>query len=268
MVVRYNQNFGYSRSVADKKRRRFMLYTVLGVLGGLVVLAGVGYWVIFSNFFTIQEIKAEGIEKINREEFFKKLDEYKKKKVLGFLNVEHNLLFFDKRKVMADIIAAFPIFEEVSINKNFPGSIIISVKERNAFGIWCFGIEPDQVCQYFDESGYAWGSALKSSGTLLVSVEDETAASNNPNINPGLIKTIASIYNDLSKTNIKLIKIVIPQNSIDELRAYTLDGYYLIFSTIRPIDEQTHALSIFLTQKEDRTFQYIDLRVKDRIYFK
>ena len=113
-----------------------------------------------------------------------------------------------------------------------------------------------------------WGPAVRSSGFLLLTVEDSRPREDF-GIDADFFRAIREAAVGLSGLTVR--SVAIPEDSFDEFRVHTDKSFYLIFSLGSNIKNQLEILKIFLEEKaKDANFnpQYIDLRIEDRIYFK
>ena len=219
----------------------------------------------------INRVNVSGLNKIIGDEFNKELNERLDSKWLGLLKRQRNLVFFDADSFRAEMLVAFPEIKEISVNKEPLHILNIDVIERTTVGIWC-----STGCKYFDEEGSVWGSATKSSGSLVIVVEDmrqekDTVQESLSQGDSGILADVMLISKQLKEMDIFINKFTIPDKFIGDFNALTSGGYELLFSADSNIKEQVEVLEIFLKEKRgDPDFkpQYIDLRINGRIYYK
>ena len=70
--------------------------------------------------------------------------------------------------------------------------------------------------------------------------------------------------------NIRVNKIEIRPDSINDFYIYTTNGFYIIFNMEISIPKQIEVLKIFLAEKgqDFKPTEYIDLRIEGRVYYK
>lgn len=275
----------YSDNLAREKRRRFFV-RILVVIFCLVILIGAGIYAIFySGWLDITSISFNGLRSVTQIEISSIIDSQIEKNIMSILNIRlyKNTLSFDPKAIEAAILNQFPVIKNVKVSKDFLHNIAIDITERTALGTWCFnndgstsfGKTQDKLftisCRYFDEDGVLWGEALKSSGTLLLVVDDFrlTLEDNQNRIESKLLEKIMETVKPLNDLDLKIRKIEITADSIDDFRAYLAQNYYLIFTTEFDINTQVKVLKIFLSnQSKDFNPEYIDLRIEGRVYYK
>ncbi|MDP1709474.1 MAG: hypothetical protein Q8L21_01120 [Candidatus Komeilibacteria bacterium] len=109
----------------------------------------------------------------------------------------------------------------------------------------------------------------------------EIAASSQTPVKPGdtvldqeLVGYMFTVYDDLNKSrsNIKVAYLIYDSRANDELKFVTSEGWQGFLSQKLSLDSQLRKLELALDEKiKDKRgagLQYVDLRVKDRVYFK
>lgn len=278
MKVYDAKNLKYQDKLAEK-RRRVLIFKILFFIG--LAIAAIGflfYLFFFSGLFEIREVSIGGLDKISKDEFMRILDGKTDSKRFGFLEYQKNIIFFNSGVFKAEALAAFPGIKDLSVAKKLPHILDINITEREAAGIWCFlddGSNPFTTnCRYFDKEGNTWGEAAKSSGFLILNVDDNRRL-NEKKPDTALLAGMTFILSRLKEINIFVRKFIIPENFIGDFRALTSENYDLIFSADSDIAKQLEVLKIFLAEKRDSSSaavgfnpQYIDLRINGRIYYK
>ena len=277
----YNYN-KYGDNVARKKWRHFFLkvLVVFAVFLGLSVISI--YFLFFSKFLQINEQNIEGLQTLTSGEIYPILDSIINKTAFGIssLKLQKNMIFFNDELVRSKILSSFPVVEEVEIKKEYPHKIIVQIKERSAIGTWCFNkndvpaVDSSTLlttgCRYFDQNGVLWGKALKSSGSLFLTIEDmRSSGSYLEVIEPSFQEALKQVVTGLGRMNIVIRKISIPDDSINDLQVHTARGYRIIFNADSEVNKQIESLKIFLAnQSQDFKPEYIDARINGRIYYK
>ena len=259
----------YGKNLARQKQRRFFLKIFIIVLVLLGLAGSAGYLLFFSSAMRITETNINGLKTIQSAEIFYIVESLKNESLFGRLALKPqlNIIFFDDKYVHDKITNEYAVVKSVNITKEFPHKITIDVEERTPLGTWCF---VDSKCGYFDESGTFWGRAIRSSGSLLLNVDD-LRVSNEPvkKIESETLKPIMEVVGELDRAGIKITKIEIPEGSIGDFWLYSIGRYYLMFNNETKIIEQAKILKILLDEKgENFSPEYIDLRIDGRVYYK
>ena len=264
MQVYDAKNVRYKDKLA-KKRRRVWILKILFFVGLFIAVVGfILYLLFFSGFLEIKELSVNGLDKVNSDRFHGELNKRLNSRWLGLIEFQRNMLFFDSDAFNAEMLASFLEIKEISVSKEPPHALNIDVTERVTAGIWCFV----GGCKYFDKEGVMWGETARSSGFLILVVEDMRPE---VQLDKDLLDNFTTIYEQLKEINILVSKFVIPDNFIGNFSAFTSDDYKLLFSTDSDINKQLEVLEIFLIDKKDDSDfapQYIDLRINGRVYYK
>ena len=188
----YVKNTKKKKSKWNKIKRKIL--AIFKILLILAVLAGIFVFLFISPVFNITEIKVENASKISENTYIS----------ISEIKIGENIFKVNKSKVQ-NLIKHEPYVDEVEVIRNFPGTVLISVKERSPEYL----IEKDGMYIYIDKNGYA----------LEISSEKLELP-----ILKGLITDLSTLTmgdrlyeNDLSKFN-DLIKIIdgIKNNYIEE----------------------------------------------------
>lgn len=281
MPFSYNYN-KYGDNLARKKRRHFFLKVLIVFVIFLGLIALSVYFLFFSKFLQITEQNIEGLQTLKSEEIYYILDSTINQTAFGIssLKPQKNIFFFNDKLVVNKILSSFFVIEWVEVKKEYPHKLVIRIKERDAIGTWCISKEDGGVtdsstllttsCRYFDKNGVLWGKALKSSGSLFLTVEDMRSADIYPDvIEPSFYQSLNQVVSSLESMNTVIKKVTIPPDSINDFLVHTSRGYPIIFSANSEINKQVDSLKIFLAnQSQNFKPEYIDARIGGRIYYK
>jgi cell division septal protein FtsQ len=241
------------RDELAKRNRWFFVLKLAGLAVVLILIAGGGaYLVFFTDKLEIKDITITGLNTIEQDVVLAQVG-----------SQTRNIILFDSRELEAGLLSQYPVFKSIRVSKEFPHKLTVDVIERKPAGIWCV-IED---CRYFDDEIKTWGPAVKSSGFLLLTVNDERLGEFN--IDKEFFDAIRQVAAGLSNPTIRSVSI--PEGSFDELRIYTDKSFYIIFSLDSNIKDQLEVLKIFLDERsKDPGFspQYLDARIDGRIYFR
>ena len=265
MKVYGGKNIKYQDKLAEKRRRVWILKILFFIGLSAAIVAFILYLLFFSGWLEIKGVSISGLDKISNDDFNRKINERLNSKWLGLVGYQRNVLVFDRDAFRAEALAAFPEIKEIFVNKEPPHTLNIDVVERTTAGVWCFA----SGCKYFDEEGAIWGEAARSSGFLILVIED--MRQNIRTLDRELLGSIMLISRRLKEDDIFINKFVMPNNFIGDFSAFTSAGYELLFSMDSNIENHIKSLEIFLAEKKndfDFDPQYIDLRINGRIYFK
>ncbi len=260
----------YKDGLALKRRRSFIIKLFLLIISILAIILALGYLLLYSHYFQIDEVNINGLDQDLANKISVEIDNYRQSRFLYFLPTGNNILFFNGNKIATDILNKFELLKDISINKKYFHAIDISGTTKKAIGIWCFeNYVGENKCKYFDDEMNLWGQPLKSSGYIIMLVEDEKEFDRQI-INKEYFDAIQKVRSDtISMFNIS--KVIITKDGIDDVEFYTDKNYKIIMAINSDLDSQIDSLKILLdSKKSDTSFkpEYIDLRIDGRIYYK
>ncbi len=256
--------------------RPFLFKLILLCASAVSLSALIIYVLFFSDVLAIRTIvinqkDSSETDITDKNQILSKINLVLESKKYGYLKTQKNILFFNSSEVEKELLAGLLFINQIKISKKLPHDLNIDFSLKNIEGIWCFS---NDKCHYFDANGTYWGEAVKSSGFLLLTVND---LRNNDNIaDKGIvdIKFIESIkdVSDYFKTlNLKIKNVTIPKDTLGEFQVSTDKDYDVIFDNGTDISGQLEIFKILLNERgKDPNFkpQYIDLKIDGRIYLK
>lgn len=255
------------RERREKKsfRKKAIIFLWISLL--ILVLA---YVLLLSPIFKIREIKVSGNRVVSNEEIRNSLNSFLFKKILVFFN-QNNLFLATGSKLRGIIISDFPRILSIEINKNiFEKTIGLEIVERKEAGIFCSG-----ECYYIDKDGVIFEKAPQTSGTLILTIKDnserELEMGKNA-IDKEFMAELINLREDLlNQLGLKVIDFIIETDTLKDLKVDTNEGWYIVFNRGRDLKNQLQALTLVLEEKikEGRkNLEYIDLRIENRVYYK
>lgn len=257
----------YSDNLVRQKRVRFILNSIFVL--SLIILAGAGliYMSFFAGLLDLRAININGLKTLNSNELRGRIDNIVNNKFFGFIPSKNNILFLDADNIKTDLLSKFSVLKSVELKTQLPHKLIFDFQEREVAGIWCF-VGAD--CLYFDFNGASWGNAAKSTGYLMISVDDRRNLDTKA-IDREYFEAIKIFFKGSDDLPFIPGEIIIPENAFRDFSVHSADGYPILFSLDTDITGQLKVLGIFLSdkKKEDNfTPKYIDLRIDGRVYYK
>jgi len=290
-TIRERSDFG------RRARRPFIFW--LAAVGALALAASAVHILFFADILRIQTVSISENGRISESSDGKAIlaaiNSVLEEKKIGFLKIAENILFFDRSATEKQLSEDLLFIKNVKINKLFPHGLAVEFSKKIPIGVWCF---KDGGCRYFDAAGSMWGEAEKSSGFLLLSVDDLRNGGNTAKsaaVDAAFFMPLLKINEYLPAVNLKIKNAEIPENSLGEFKIFTDKNYFLFFDAGSTnsrqagstssrqagstnsrqagsdIAGQLESLKILLEERgKDTGFnpQYIDLRIGGRIYVK
>ena len=227
-------------------KRVLVALALMGLIGGGI------YAVWFSPLFKIEAIDVEGAMLTD------------KAMIAG--PVEGNMLFW---KPTVDI-QNLPELVSMSFEKDYKNNrILISVKEREKFLIWC--LAPAEKCFWTDDKGFVFTTSPSPEGTLVVNiVRDYTKRELGvgDNVLPDeLFTNLVSAISLLQDVGVPVDELRIDNLKFKEATAVTSGGPEVYFSLLFDPRFGEGVLSSLMNSSEWGRIKYVDLRVENRAYY-
>ncbi len=289
----------YRRKVRRKRKVIFLILT-------LFLLGGIFYSLFFSQIFRIEKFLISGGRSIDSDQLGKTISSFLSSR--WFVFTANNFFILKEAELEEIILSEHRRIEGADIQKKFPNSLKIEIKEKNLNLIWCQKESKDEViseediemsdvelpisltleerkCFYLDQNGMVFGKPFgidlenlekeKLINSPFILVEEEGRISNLEEriVAPELVYSIFQIKTTLPKiAGLRMTKGNIVPNSAGEIHIETEEGWQVYFDTTRDITSQVKVLDLVLrekiTKEEREALEYIDLRVRGRIYYK
>jgi len=232
------------------------------------LVAGGIYFFVFFEKFQISKITVLGNGKVQTSAVEKLIS----------AGIEQRFWFVSSRsiflvnpgKISRIILEKYPVIGSVEIKKQYFNALIVNIKERKPFVIFC---EKTENCFFLDESSVAFeGVANIVEGFSIVrQFEEKEIVLGKEVVKKEIMEAISKIQKNFEE-NLKLKIEEFNISSSERLDVKTNENWQVYFSTAFDIDLQITKLNYLLEKelpKENRVeLQYIDLRFKDRAYYK
>jgi len=261
-VKKFRKRWRQKRKIQIVKNRFFWAFGLF-----LIAFLIIFYLVCFYCLFQIKEIQVKGNQKVKMENV----------KNLVELYLPQKIIFWDSRSIFLanlerldeEILNYFPQIGEVSIQRQFPDKLIISVQERKPIGV----VKKDNNYFFIDKEGVVFEKINNQRNQwpeIIPPETDKDLKIGRTIIQKGLGSLIAEIEEELGKKEILLrsIKIV----SSKRANVLTQEGWEIYFNLDDDISKQAFNLDLVLREKispqERKNLEYIDLRFGNQIFYK
>ncbi len=268
---------GAYASVPKKEKKRERKFSrVLFWLLLLGFLGICGYILLFSPYLDVDAISVEGNQDISNREIEDRVMESIEGKYFNFFP-KKNFFFVNEKNINAALKSNFDQLEVASIEKRFPGTISIRVTERKPELVWCSG----GVCYFVDKDGLAYGGAtgtdeeLRGNGFLTV-VDDSAVPVDlgKTKINPDYIGFIEAA-NGMLRNDLKLDlteSFHTAGIASGEISVKNGEGWTVKLGSEFSIEDAKKVIQTLfekeLNEEVRKNLDYLDLRIKNKIYYK
>lgn len=179
-----------------------------------------------------------------------------------------NIFFLNTAGLKNKLLGRFSEIENLTIKKRPLNKLLISIKERGAFAVYC---GQNEICYFVDRNGIVWSQAPQMEGSSFILIKGPVSVSSGVSaISPEYLLNLKKISEETALKNI-FIKEYEMQETHD-VKAITSLGFYILFDLKQDIAGQIQALFLTLDQEIGKerinSLEYIDLRIPNRVYYK
>ncbi len=169
----------------------------------------------------------------------------------------------------------FPSLEHIDVGRRFPDRLVIEIKERTLWGVYCSRGDTDDAprsCAYLDTSGTAYEELSQFQGWLLpVVFGSGSVALGTAPISPATLAFFGQARAALAAVGGDLLALRLSTSSAADARLELAEGWELWVSTDRPIAEWSGVLETVLEQEigaRRPLLEYVDLRLGNKVFYK
>jgi cell division septal protein FtsQ len=245
-----------------------------------VIGVGIYLWLFFP-YFQVENIKLFGNEKVSSEEIKNVAYQEIYKNFLGVLgwNLSSKSIFLVNPEIIQNkILDKFVLIGTAQVDKIFPQTINVKIEERKPFAIFCK--QNNQDCFFIDSNGVIFQQVQNISQDVLqnMAVIRQTPENRDVFVGENVIgKNIVDAISQIKKSLKENFQINLTEAFVSNplrLDIKTSENWqiYLSLDDIADISSQVAKLNSLLLQEitpdARKNLQYIDLRFKDRAYYK
>jgi cell division septal protein FtsQ len=246
----------------------------------IVIILAILYFIVFYPGLQVKNVVISGNEQVKTQDLQTLILDNSTTGLLKFWNfdiVSKSILLLNINRIDKKILQKFPIIEKLTISRQFPQTITLGVTERKPIGIYCNGPEGNsQQCFLIDQNGIIFEpSGIQSGGLVIVRqlLQNNNLYTGENVVGQNVINSISEIQKDL-KDNFQINMTEALITTPIRMDVTTDAGWKIYFSldTDTDINSQLIKLNLLLNDKINpdvrKTLQYIDLRFKDRAFYK
>lgn len=256
-----------------RRRKRRALVVTLAALAVLLVLGGL-VWLSWAPFLRVTTIEVSGTKSLPPEE----LQGYVQKELqgsYGFLFARNNVFLYPRADIEAGLLATYPTLRTADVHAKDFHTVEVVAAERDPVALWC-----DQQgggCQYMDEEGLLYAAAPQFSDTLYITYQGPATSTPQRGLRQYLTQVeFQSLAALVAALNAKEVDDPIELVAVDQngdVRAYFKDSFVLMFSSKDDGGDVFERFNLALqsdvfTGKPLGSFEYLDLRFGDKLYYK
>ena len=253
------------------KQRRTLKLKIYGAIATFfILLAGVFYLIVYSPVFQIRSVIFNNPDggQINKDILMESLKKFlaDQSRISSFFGAD-NILIWESDKLNG-FLKTQPRLSELTIEKKIlKREIVLTIKERERFGIWC---QLSDDCFWFDKKGVIFDKAPQTEGEIIYKVKDFSNRElkiGDRAIDELLFGNLLKIFETLDKSGLGIKTLRLDEMNLEEVISESLLAPKIYFSLrIDPF----FGLSVLRLLKNLGLgkVEYVDLRVENRGYYK
>lgn len=260
------------------KKKGFDFSGIIRKLKQLTVLAVIlaaAYFIFVSDFFEVKNLKLSGNAEVKSEELEKFIfDEIRRSRIYSDLRGDMLLMGADRlEKIISN---RFNIVRKVEVRKKYPNELEISISEKSITAIWCRAF-----CYWLDEEGVVFEPFSKnesvkagSNDAMMVLDDENTPLKIGDKVADKNFLDFARIVRRSLKDELSLDydNLKTPGVITDEIWVQTRQNWRIFFNVKGDAEEEVLLLKQILKEKitpdELKKLEYIDLRIKDKVFYR
>ncbi len=247
----------------------------------LVIISTTFYFFVFWGEIQVLEVKISGNKNVESQNIKNAISDKINRKILSlsipsffktggkWIVSSKSIFLVDKNAVKEEILNDFPEIDNVKIEKKFPNSLVLEIKERTPAAVFC----QNEKCFLIDDKGIIFKTEIGDLGGRLViqllgsqndfSLGQEAVGKDIID----LIHKIEKNLNDNFQVEVKRAEISLPER----LNIETSENWKIYFNLKSDMDLQITKLNFLLKTEVlpeiRKNLEYIDLRF-NRAYYK
>lgn len=264
------------------KRKKIIIKA--SVIAGLVLfLVVVAVWGSYNENVRIVNVYIEGNDVVLDKKIKALIDEQIRGKYF-YIIPKNNIFIYPKNSIKNKILETFKRIYYVKISISDFTSIVVTVKERKPYAVWC-GENPNKdkennknECYFIDSDGFLFAKSPIFSGDVYFTVYGDIINFKDSNILGSVFlgkerfKKLMRLKDLLNKEGIKVYKLTQKENG--DFQFYISSGGVLMFNELQDMEKLLRNLvsAIEVKKNENKNInkglEYIDVRFNNKVIFK
>ncbi|MDP2741762.1 MAG: FtsQ-type POTRA domain-containing protein [bacterium] len=252
----------------------------------LIIVLSFLYIFVFSSIFQVKNIEVSGNEKIQNKDIqdFAFVRTGQKIISMGSWHLESGSIFLvNYKKINKEILNNFSVIESVKISKKLPQTLTIEIIERKPLGAFCGSSvavsetnspPAKEECFLIDQNGIIFESLSEISDNMIIvrkPLDIKQMFTGEKVVAENIMGIISKIERNL-KDNLQInIEEAIISNPL-RLDIKTNENWQIYFDLDSDVDMQITKMNLLLNNEIStdarKNLKYVDLRFKDKAYYK
>lgn len=248
------------------------VFIAAGFLFIAILIAGLWY-IVNLPYFRVDQIEITGTRLLIPFE----IESAARKNISGVwwrVIPRDNFFFVSSRRMADGLRQKFLQVSEISVDKKFPDKLIVTVRERTLWGVYCErpAPSPRSPCFYLDAHGAAYEALAEFEGWLLpVIYSPEPASLGKEAALPAMLKFYSEAETALRAVSGHILFLNISTTTPDDVRLGLAENWELWVTASRPIAEWLEVLKTVLEKdigERRPELEYMDLRFGNKVFYK
>ncbi len=242
------------------------------LLLALFLIFGALYLLFYSPIFRIENSIIDNAVETSSDEVKNSVEEMYTGAFLGILP-NRNIFIVSSEKIEQKIIESFPSVYYVSVKKDFPNVLRVTLKERSNVMVWKYG----DSFHYIADDGVVTKKLSPSEVEERVLPLVESLQGDDPHVggtvtNSKIIRFVDILQQEFApKTSIEIDSYTLPSSGAGDIHIKTKEGPVVYFSLERTAESQIQNLMLLVQDELKGSIsglEYIDMRVGNWVYYK
>lgn len=254
------------RPARQVKARRF-IFLVLAVVVAVAVMAVF----MFSDKFKVNRVIVVGNDSVSDERVEEQINLEKDGTVWGIFP-RSNIFFFNTDRAAARLQEEIVQIRQAKVTRQMPDSLKVYLEEREPALVWVTGGRE----YYLDLEGVISKEIRGEPEFSLPRLRDESnreVQTKEKLVSKNFVDFAASLANTFqSETGLAYEELSTPAPVSREIRVRTAFGGYIYFTSERTLASQYQKLLLILNKElkkgQKEKLEYVDLRIKDKIFYR
>lgn len=255
-----------SRPARRVKARR-LIFLILAVV---VAVVAMGIFM-FSDRFKVNRIIVVGNDSVSDERVEEQINSDQDGTVWGIFP-RSNIFFFNTERAAARLMEEIVQIRQVKVTRQMPDTLKVYIEEREPALVWVTGERE----YYLDLEGVISKELRGNPEFSLPTLRDESnreVQTKEKLVAKSFVDFAVSLANTFqSETGLEYEELSTPAPISREIRVRTAFGWYIYFTSERTLQSQYQKLLLILNKElkkgQKEKLEYVDLRIKDKIFYK
>jgi hypothetical protein len=254
----------------EKRTSRRGILIFLFILLFFSVFGGAVYFARYPDW-QISEIIITGLERLAPETIRENVE----KEIQGnfaFIFPRKSYMLIRADTIKKEIVKDFPRVESVSVTKEFPSKIVVEVKERSFWAVYC--VKGEALCGYIDKTGFVYEEAPHSTSLLIRKIESDRGSVVVPSQKfDALFIEKLDMFAEALRNGAReeVGTFLVSEDLEDEFKVETQSGFYLYVKRDDDPEKVVKILKTFLEKEigtNKKLLEYVDLRFGNKVFYK